>query len=65
MPVDPKGLCRTIGERNTGLFGTAQQIGEKLRQYRELGVEHVSFLANFGGMSTVQVAKSIRLLADA
>ncbi|MBT5705807.1 MAG: LLM class flavin-dependent oxidoreductase, partial [Verrucomicrobia bacterium] len=60
---DPEGLCRTMGERNTGLFGTARHIGEKLRQYRELGVEHVSFLANFGGMSVAQVAKSIRLLA--
>lgn len=62
---DSEGLCRAMVARNTGLFGTADQIGEKLNQYRDLGVEHVSFLANFGGMSAAQVAKSIRLLAAA
>jgi alkanesulfonate monooxygenase SsuD/methylene tetrahydromethanopterin reductase-like flavin-dependent oxidoreductase (luciferase family) len=62
---DPDGLCKAMVARRTGLFGTAEQIGESLNQFRDLGVEHVSFLANFGGMSSEQVAKSIRLLADA
>ncbi len=62
---DPVGLCRAMISRNTGLFGTTQQIAKQLDQYCKLGVEHISFFANFGGMSSEQVANSMRKLAAA
>ncbi|WDE08805.1 LLM class flavin-dependent oxidoreductase [Thalassomonas viridans] len=48
---------------NTALFGTAGQISKQLQHYRDIGVKHINFLANFGGMQPGQVAESIRLLA--
>ncbi|WDE02430.1 LLM class flavin-dependent oxidoreductase [Thalassomonas actiniarum] len=48
---------------NTALFGTVGQISEQLQHYRNIGVKHINFLANFGGMQPEQVVESIRLLA--
>lgn len=61
---DPDGLCRSMIARNTALIGTPDQISGQLGQLRELGIEHISLLSNFGGMCPDKVACSIRLLSD-
>lgn len=59
-----EALCQAMVDRNTGLFGTAEQIARQLDDYRELGVEHISFLSNFGGMESSRVQVSIKHLGS-
>jgi len=61
--ADARADVQDMLVNDTVLFGTAEQIGKQLQHYRNLGVNHINFLANFGGMQPEQVAKSIRLLA--
>lgn len=57
-------FCQAMVDRNTGLFGTAEHIAKQLDDYRELGVEHISFLSNFGGMDSGRVQESIKHLGS-
>ena len=59
-----EALCQAMVDRNTGLFGTVEQIAKQLDDYRELGVEHISFLNNFGGMESGRVQESIKHLGS-
>ncbi len=61
---DIRSVIKGMISSNTALFGTKKQISAQLNHYRELGVEHINFLGNFGGMTEAQVSQSICLLSD-
>jgi len=48
-----------------GLFGTVEQVADKMVQLHDMGVEHVMMLQNFGLMPQDQVRESMRLVAEA
>lgn len=60
---DPRGFCEKMISHNAGFVGTTEQITIQLDRFRDMGVKHIAFLANFGGMSPEQVANSIKCLA--
>lgn len=61
---DVESVIKGMISRNTALFGTKEQISAQLNHYRALGVEHINFLGNFGGMTEEQVSQSIGLLSE-
>lgn len=46
------------------LIGTPSQVAEKIQQYQEMGVDHVIFRTQFGGMSQESALNSIRLFGE-
>ena len=62
---DPQALCRGAVAKNTVFVGNSAQVADQIRGYSALGVTHLSFLCDFGGMTSSQVTQSIRYLAEA
>jgi alkanesulfonate monooxygenase SsuD/methylene tetrahydromethanopterin reductase-like flavin-dependent oxidoreductase (luciferase family) len=46
------------------LIGTPSQVVKKIQQFQQMGVDHVIFRTQFGGMSQESTLKSIRLLGE-
>jgi len=45
-------------------IGTPAQVAEKIEQFEEMGVDHLIFRTQFGGMSQESTLKSIRLFGE-
>lgn len=46
------------------IIGTPAQVAEKIEQFEEMGVDHLIFRTQFGGMSQESTLKSIRLFGE-
>jgi len=62
---NPEALCQSMLSKNTAFIGTTEQISQQIMQYKNIGIEHLSFLCNFGGMTSEQVTQSITYLGNA
>lgn len=62
---NPSEFCNNAIANNAALIGTSTKIAEQITQYQDIGVKHLSFLANFGGMSSEQITTSLIELAKA
>ncbi len=64
-PSQPGDLYESMRACGSGLFGTAEQVSERIREYEAQGVHHLAFVSRFGGLAAGAAEQSLRALAPA
>ncbi len=63
---DPRhASAATIEESGFALFGSPREVAERLRAFEAIGVDELLGIFDFGGLSTTEVAASVRSLGAA
>lgn len=62
---DPEKLYDRMLERDTALVGSAEHVAGQIQRYADLGIRHIAFMSQFGGIPAEAAAESLRRLAPA